>query len=133
MRRPPKKGFWALLRRILGTPGGRHVVGALPPPAPSSAPVFVSAPGASTAPAVTPHRPVGRVVPAGPEAAGVSMSPSATTAGPVAAQEAPVPAGGTMIRLIFTDGSVVPLTEGSLEGRRAQYLARRVLEAGRRS
>jgi hypothetical protein len=61
------------------------------------------------------------------------MSPSATTVGLVPPQGAPVPAGVTMIRLIFTDGSVVPLTEGSLEGRRAQYLARRVLEAGGRS
>jgi hypothetical protein len=125
MRRPPKKGLWALLRRILGTAGGRHVIGVPPAPAPSSAPV------ASRAPGVAPHRPVGRALPAAP--AGDSMSPGATTAGPVPAQEAPVPAGPTMIRLIFTDGSVVPLSEGSLEGRRAQYLARRVLEAGRRS
>jgi hypothetical protein len=107
------------------------VIGAPPPPAPSPAPVLSSVPVASTAPGVTPHRPVDRVVPAKP--AGDSMSPGATTAGPVPAQEAPVPAGPTMIRLIFTDGSVVLLREGSLEGRRAQYLARRVLEAGRRS
>jgi hypothetical protein len=133
MRRPPKKGLWALLRKILGTPRGRHVTGAPPPPAPSSAPVIASAPVASRAPGVTPHRPVGPVVDAPPGAAGDSVSPSAPAAGPVRAQDAPVPAGPTMIRLIFTDGSVVPLTEGSLEGRRAQYLARRVLEAGRRS
>ena len=37
------------------------------------------------------------------------------------------------IRLIFTDGSVVELPEGSAEGRRARYLALRVLEAGRRA
>jgi hypothetical protein len=110
------------------------VIGAPPPPAPSpapSAPVLSSAPVASRAPGVTTQRPVGRPLPAAP--AGDSMSPGATAAGPVPAQEATVPAGPTMIRLIFTDGSVVPLTEGSLEGRRAQYLARRVLEAGRRS
>jgi predicted secreted protein len=110
------------------------VIGAPPPPAPSpapSAPVLSSVPVASTAPGVTPHRPVDRVAPTAP--AGDSMSPGATAAGPVPAQEAPVPAGPTMIRLIFTDGSVVLLREGSLEGRRAQYLARRVLEAAQRS
>lgn len=37
------------------------------------------------------------------------------------------------IRLIFTDGSVVELPEGSAEESQAQYLALRVLEAGRRA
>ncbi|HZK51110.1 MAG TPA: hypothetical protein VFD47_06075 [Actinomycetota bacterium] len=45
---------------------------------------------------------------------------------------AATPAGLTSVRLIFTDGSVVPLPAGSVEERQAQYLARRVLEAGGR-
>lgn len=45
---------------------------------------------------------------------------------------AATPAGLASVRLIFTDGSVVPLPAGSVEERQAQYLARRVLEAGGR-
>jgi hypothetical protein len=45
---------------------------------------------------------------------------------------AATPAGLASVRLIFTDGSVVPLPRGSVEERQAQYLARRVLEAGGR-
>jgi hypothetical protein len=50
-------------------------------------------------------------------------------------EEAPSPASSfelTAVRLIFVDGSVLPLPEGSAEERQAQYLARRVLDATRR-
>ena len=50
---------------------------------------------------------------------------------PQAAAEPPPPVAS--IRLIFTDGSVVALPEGSVEERQAQYLALRVLEAGGRA
>jgi hypothetical protein len=99
MRRWPKKGLWALLRRMFERPKGRHVVAASTPP----------------------------------EAAADSVSPSAISVGQAPSQAVSVPARFATIRLIFTDGSVVALPEESLEGRRAQYLARWVLEAGRRS
>jgi hypothetical protein len=125
MRRSPKKGLWALLRRMFEKPKGRHLVAASTPPSPW--------PAAALGPEVTHRHSVNPVdsVPPGPTAD--SMSPSAITVGQAPSQAVSVPAGFATIRLIFTDGSVVALPEGSLEGRRAQYLARWVLEAGRRS
>jgi hypothetical protein len=60
-------------------------------------------------------------------------SPSATLVVRAPLPAAPVLAEPASIQLIFTDGSVVPLPEDTRYGRQAQYLARRVLEAGQRS
>ena len=74
--------------------------------------------GVAPAPDVEPGVPV----PSGIAASGQALSPVI-----------PATTGLASIQLIFTDGSVVALPESSVEGRQAQYLARRVLEAGRPS
>ncbi|MGH2775774.1 MAG: hypothetical protein ACRDJT_10150 [Actinomycetota bacterium] len=63
------------------------------------------------------------------------FTPTATSVASVVKATVPAaatPAGLASVRLIFTDGSVVALPAGSVEERQAQYLARRVLEAGGR-
>jgi hypothetical protein len=105
--------LWSLIRRVVGTPKGRHVIGAAPAPAMSPAPK------ASPAPDV--------------EAGIPAPSRMAASAVQALTPVVPAPTGLASIQLIFTDGSVVALPESSVEGRRAQYLAQRVLEAGRRS
>ena len=123
MRGSFKRGLWSLLGRMFGASRGRHVIGA-PPPAPSPAPTAFSAVAVGPRPPVEPAVPVASGVAA-------ATTPSATPVGGASPPPAPVPDGPATIRLIFADGSVVPLLEGSLEGRQAQVLARRVLEAGR--
>lgn len=105
------------------------MAGAPPPPPPleqvseSTAPETPSpgVPVAAAAPIVEPE--IADFTPAPASVASVVQAsvPAAAT-----------PAGLTSVRLIFTDGSVVPLPAGSVEERQAQYLARRVLEAGGR-
>jgi len=112
-----RRGLWSLIRRMFGAPEGRHVIGAPPPPTASPAPAVTAAPAASPPP--EPRTPV--------------VSQIVTSAVQASPPDVPTTTGLASIRLIFTDGTVVPLPEGSVEGRRAQYLARRVLEAGRRS
>ena len=107
-------GLWSLIRRMFGVPKGRHVASASSAASP--------APAASTAPEALPE--AEPRIPVVPEMAVSAMQASQ----PVV----PTTTGLASIRLIFTDGSVVPLLEGSVEGRQAQYLASRVLEAGRR-
>jgi hypothetical protein len=124
MRLSFKRGLWSLVSRMFGASRGRHVIGAPPPPTPSPAPTASSAPAVGTRPPVEP------AVPLAPGVA-ASTAPSATPVGGASPPPVPVPAGLATIRLIFADGSVVPLPEGSHEGRRAQHLARSVLEAGR--
>ena len=123
MRDSFKKRLLSLVNRMFGAPNGRHVVDASPP-APSPAPMTSSTPVAVPGPQVEPVPPVAvsRVA-----AESIPLGVATTDRAPLQA----APAGLATIRLIFADGSVVPLPEGTLEGRRAQYLARRVLEAGR--
>jgi hypothetical protein len=108
-----REGLWSLIRRVLRRPSARHGIEDfvpqedLSPSAPD-----IEAPANTDTPAVA----------SPPELTSVQTAPPAATA-----------AGLASIRLIFTDGSVVPLPEGSLEGRKAQYLARRVLETGKGS
>jgi hypothetical protein len=124
MRRSPKKGLWALLRRMFERPKGGHlIVASTPSPSPTAA----------LAPKMTHRQSVSPVLSPPPEGAVGLTSPSAIRVEGKATPAVSVPAGFATIRLIFTDGSVVALPEGSLEERRAQYLARWVLEAGRRS
>jgi hypothetical protein len=117
-----KKGLLSLVNRMFGAPKGRHVVEASPP-GPSPAPT------ASSTPSAGPGRPVEPAPPAAASWVAAEPVPPVTTA--VRASLQTPPAELATVRLIFADGSVVPLPEGSLEGRRAHYLARRVLEAGR--
>ena len=123
MRGSFKKGLLSLVNRMFGGPKGRHVVGASPP-APSAAP---TAPATS---AVGPGPPVESVSPGAASGVAAESIPSGVTTADLASLKTATAELAT-IRLIFADGSVVPLSEGSLEGRRAHYLARRVLEAGR--
>ena len=106
------QGFRSLISRILGGSGRRQGIADFLPQAEDFAPA-----------APDPHAPVITEAPA------VASPPEPTSVASAAAGAA----GLASIRLIFTDGTVVPLPEGSLEGRKAQYLARRVLEAGRGS
>jgi len=122
MRDSFKKRLLSLVNRMFGAPKGRHVVDASPP-APSPAPIMPSTPAAGPGPQV---EAVSRAAPSVVAAEPVTPVAMADRASLQAA-----PAGLATIRLIFADGSVVALPEGTLEGRRAQYLARRVLEAGR--
>jgi hypothetical protein len=130
-----RRGLWSLISRLFGTPKGRHVAGAPPPPPPIAIDpgtrVAAEAPAPETPPSES----------SGAEAAPIGESEIAdftpTSASVATAVQASVPAAATpaglaSVRLIFTDGSVVPLPVGSVEERRAQYLARRVLEAGGR-
>jgi len=123
MRGSFRKRLLSLVGRMFGAPKGRHVVEALPP---ASSPART----ASSTPAVEPGpqvEPVSAVAASG--GAAESIPSGVATADQASPQTAP--AQLATIRLIFADGSVVPLPEGSLEGRRAHSLARRVLEAGR--
>ena len=138
MSRSFRTGLLSLIRRVFGTPKGRHVIGAAPAPELPPVPEMSPAPLASPAPAIAPAP---EVFPA-PALSPASLPPEAqprTVAAEIAPSAVQAPQsdapriGPTSIRLIFRDGSVVSLTEGSVEGRQAQYLARRVLEAGRHS
>ena len=123
MRSSFKKGLLSLVGRMFGAPKGRHVVGA-------SSPASSPAATASSTSAVGPGPQVEPVSPAA--ASGVAAEPipsGVATADQPSLQTAS--AELATIRLIFADGSVVALSEASLEGRRAHSLARRVLEAGR--
>jgi hypothetical protein len=123
MRGSFKKGLLSLVGRMFGAPKGRHVVGA-------SSPAFFPAPTASSTPAVGPGPQLESVSPAAaPGVATEPISPGIATVDKAPLQTAS--AELATIRLIFADGSVVALSEASLEGRRAHSLARRVLEAGR--
>ena len=125
MSRSLREGFRSLIRRMLGRTGSRHDIEDFSPQedfSPSASDLQASAetvtPAAVSPPVASP-----------PEVTSVqTASPAATTASSTAPS-----AGLASIRLIFADGSVVQLPEGSLEGRKAQYLARRVLEAGKGS
>ena len=121
-----RDGLRSLIRRVLRKPGSRHGIpdfspqeeispqGDLSPSAPDlEAPANTETPAVASPPELTSEQ---------------TAPPAATTAS--AAATTP---GLASIRLIFTDGSVVPLPEGSLEGGKAQYLARRVLESGKGS
>ena len=121
MSRPFSGRLWSFIRRMFGAPKGRHVAGSTAPTA-SPPPEASSAPPSSPAPAALPE--AEPRIPVVPEIA--------VSAVEVSSPGVPTTTGLASIRLIFTDGSVVPLPEGSIEGRQAQYLARRVLEAGRR-
>lgn len=126
-RKKPRRGLWSLIRRVFGTPRGRHVIGAAPAPEMSPAPAIGPAPEVSPAVAPAPiASPAPDVEPGIPVAPGIAAS-AVQALSPVV----PATTGLASIQLIFTDGSVVALPESSVEGRQAQYLARRVLEAGR--
>jgi hypothetical protein len=122
-RRAPRKrrGLWAFFSKLFGQPPGRHVVGAPPPPPPAKA---------EPRPVEPIFEVVGAPVPAAaPPASEVAVEP--------AAPQEPTPATApsfepAAVRLIFVDGSVLPLPEGSAEERQAYDLARRVLDATRR-
>jgi hypothetical protein len=123
VRRAPRKrrGLWGFLSRLFGKPRGRHVLGTPPPPPPGrveprptesafevgEAPVPAAAPLVTevAVPVAIPHKRA--------SASDPSLEPTA-------------------VRLIFVDGSVLPLPEGSVEERQAYDLARRVLDATRR-
>ena len=129
-----RRGLWSLISRLFGTPKGRHVAGAPQPPPPIAiepgARVAANAPAPETPPSES----------SGAEAAPIGeyeiadFTPTSASVATVVQASVPAatPAGLASVRLIFTDGSVVPLLAGSVEERRAQYLARRVLEAGGR-
>jgi hypothetical protein len=111
-----KRRLLSLLGRVFA-PGGRHLIGAAPPPPATPIP----GPSASPSPTVLAD------LPALPDEA----SDDAVLAAETSSAATHVPAAPATIRLIFTDGSVVLLPEASIDGRQAQYLARRVLEASR--
>jgi hypothetical protein len=122
-RRAPRKrrGLWGFLSRLFGKPPGRHVLGTPPPPPPGKA-------------EPRPAEPAFEVVEAPLSAAAPLMTEVAL---PTAIPQEQTPARGpslepAAVRLIFVDGSVLPLPEGSPEERQAHYLARRVLDATRR-
>ncbi|MPZ90820.1 MAG: hypothetical protein GEU68_04175 [Actinobacteria bacterium] len=128
-----RRGLWSLISRLFGTPKGRHVAGAPQPPRP-----IAIEPGPRVA-AEAPETPPSES--SGAEAAPIGeseiadftpASASVATAVQASVPAATTPAGLASVRLIFTDGSVVPLPAGSVEERQAEYLARRVLEAGGR-
>ena len=123
MRGSFKNGLLSLVGRLFGAPKGRHVVGA-PSPKSSPVPTAASTPAAGQGPQVEPVPPA-----AAPEVAAEPIPSGVATGDQASLQTAS--AELATIRLIFTDGSVVALSEASLEGRRAHSLARRVLEAGR--
>ena len=75
--------------------------------------------------------------PRGRHAVGVGPPPPPVVPPPDAAEEPrplapPVPVDLGTVRLIFGDGSALPLVPGSPEDRRARYLAESVLEATHR-
>jgi hypothetical protein len=111
-----REGLLSLIRRVLGS---RHGIPDFSPQEDFSAPAsdLQASVDAETSAAAS-----------RPELTSVQSAQPAATA-----SQAATAAGLASIRLIFADGSVVPLPEGSLEGRKAQYLARRVLEAGKGS
>jgi hypothetical protein len=124
-RRAPRKrrGLWGLVSRLFGKPRGRHVLGAPPPPPPRR----VEAPPAEAT--VDPAEAAileGAVTSLVSEAASFAAPPQEETMTAITSLET------ASVRLIFVDGSVEPLPEGSAEERQAEYLARRVLDATRR-
>jgi hypothetical protein len=106
------EGLRSLVSRVLGGSGRRHGIADFSP----QEDISPAAPDPQ-APAITET----------PDVASPAERTSAPASSPVSGT------GSASIRLIFTDGTVMPLPESSLEGRKAQYLARRVLEAGRGS
>ena len=110
-----KRRLLSLLSRMFDS-RGRHVMGAASPPA-----TPIPVPSASPLPTVDVDLPTVRE----------GASDDAVLAAETSPEAMHVPAGLATVRLIFTDGSVVLLPEASRDGRQAQYLARRVLEASR--
>lgn len=101
--------LWRVVRRLFGRPKGRHAAGASPPPEPPTPtpPPTVEAPEPAVAPRATSQ----------------SLAPLAPQL-PVAGLQAL-----GRVRLIFGDGSIASLPAGSLDERRARYLAENVLAA----
>ena len=128
MRGSQREGLWSLIRRVFRRSAKRGITDFSPQESFSTqdlAPQEDFSPSASDLQASAENETPAAVSPpvaSAPEPISEPASLPAATA-----------AGLASIRLIFADGSVVPLPEGSLEGRKAQYLARRVLEAGKGS
>ena len=127
-----KRSLWSLVSRLFGTPRGRHVAGVPPPPPPpdSAAPV-AEAPALETSSSELPPTDAAELEES-EIADGIPAPASVASVVRKSVPAAATPVGLASVRLIFTDGSVVPLPPGSIEERQAQYLARRVLEAGGR-
>jgi hypothetical protein len=128
-RRAPRKrrGLWGLLSKLFGKPQGRHVRGTPPPP-----PTNRAEPGPAELVFAATEAQVEEVASVVAEVAPVPSEAAVHTVTPHAEVLPTAPFEPTAVRLIFVDGSVLPLPEGSAEERQAQYLARRVLDAARR-
>ena len=120
-----REGLRSLIRRVLRRPGSRHGIPDFSPQEEISPQGDLS----PSAPDLQASADTETTVASPPELTSEQTAPPAATTASAAATTP----GLASIRLIFTDGSVVPLSEGSLEGRKAQYLARRVLESGKGS
>jgi hypothetical protein len=119
MRGSPREGLWSLIKRVFRRPAKRGITDFSPQENFSTqdfAPQEDFSPSASDL-----------------QASAETETPAAASPPEQTSLPAATSAGLASIRLIFTDGSVVPLPEGSFEGRKAQYLARRVLETGKGS
>ena len=129
-----REGMWSLIRRVLRRPGSRHGTTDFSPQEDFSPEDFAPedfAPQEDFSPSASDLQASAETeMPA-------AVSPPVASAPELISEQTSLPAATAAelasIRLIFADGSVVPLPEGSLEGRKAQYLARRVLEAGKGS